>query len=92
LPLVLIGLAHQVMVPDVALPGGDDVPLAGNAVLELVLVPLLLLLLPLLLQPATASAPTAPTRAASCQLLMERFAEYLREDAPIILPPTRCSG
>jgi hypothetical protein len=91
LPLVLIGLAHQVMVPDVALPGADDDPLAGKAVLELELVPvppLLLLLPPLLLQLVRASAPTAPTSAASCQLLMERFAGDLREVAPTILPPT----
>ena len=73
MPLVLIGLAHQVMVPDVALPGAADVPLDGLVVVVPV-VPLLLLLLP---QPAAASAPTAPTRAASCQLRRERLAAYL---------------
>src|SRR5580700_11535803 len=65
LPLVLIGLAHQLTVPEVALPGADDDPPATGAVLPPV--PLLLLLLLLLLQPATASAPTAPARAASRQ-------------------------
>src|SRR5271168_787260 len=59
LPLVLIGLAHQLTVPDVALPAADDDPPATGAVLPPV--PLLLLVL-LLLQPATASAPTAPAR------------------------------
>src|SRR5271168_2764567 len=68
LPLVLIGLAHQLIVPDVALPGAVDVPLATDAVLLLVaLVPLLLLLL----QPAAVSAPTA-TRAPTCQVLVKR--------------------
>jgi hypothetical protein len=86
---VLIGLAHQSMVPDVALPGAVDDPLAGSAVLELlvlVLVPVLLLLL-LLLQPATASAPTDPARATSCQPLSRRD-EYPNDlcraiDAPL---------
>ena len=86
MPLVLIGLAHQLMVPDVALPGAADVPLDGSAVLVLVLRAAGLLLL-LLLQPATASAPTAPARAASCQPLSRRD-EYLTDlcraiDAPL---------
>jgi hypothetical protein len=80
LPLALIGLAHQLIVPDVAFPGADDDPLAGNAVLELELV--LVLLVVLLLQPDTASAPTRPGRAASCQLVTERLAAYLRDLAP----------
>jgi hypothetical protein len=54
-----------------------------------VVVPVLVLLL--LLQPAAASAPTAPTRAASCQLLMERRAAYLRDLARAMRPPT-CSS
>src|SRR5215469_14602153 len=54
LPLVLIGLAHQLTVPDVALPAADDEPPDTGALLVLVPVPLLLLLL---LQPAAASAP-----------------------------------
>src|SRR5690348_16025071 len=53
-PLVLIGLAHQVIDPD-ADPDAD-----GAAAGELVL--------PLLLQPATARAPATPARAASRQL------------------------
>jgi hypothetical protein len=32
-PLVLTGLAHQVMVPEVALPGADDGPPLTGAVL-----------------------------------------------------------
>ena len=35
-PLVLIGLAHQAMVPDVALPGAAEVPLDGLVVVVLV--------------------------------------------------------
>jgi hypothetical protein len=88
LALVVIGLAHQVIEPDVAVPGADDVPPDGAVVP--VLVPLLLLLL-LLLQPATASAPTAPTIAASCQLLMERRAACLRDFARAMRPPTYSS-
>ncbi len=40
---MLIGLAHQLMMPDVALPGADDEPPVTGAVL--LPVPLLLLLL-----------------------------------------------
>src|SRR5271156_4870294 len=69
-PLVLIGLAHQLIVPDGALPRATDVPRDGNAALELVVLAAGLLLL--LLQPATASAPAAPAMAASCQLLSRR--------------------
>ena len=83
-PLVLIGLAHQAMVPDVALPGAAEVPLDGLVVVVPV-VPLLLLLL-LLLQPAAAIAPTAPTRAASCQLRRERLAAYLLDLARAMCP------
>jgi hypothetical protein len=66
-PLVLIGLAHQLTVPDVALPGAAPAD-AGALALEVLTLPVLPLVL-LLLQPAAASAPTAPTRAANCQLL-----------------------
>jgi hypothetical protein len=90
LPLVLIGLAHQLMVPDVALPGADDDPLAGNAVLELVLVALLLLLL-LLLQPATARAPTAPAKPTSCQPLNRRD-EYPTDPCRVIHAPLPVDG
>jgi hypothetical protein len=89
LALLVIGLAHQVIEPDVALPAADDEPPAGAEAVP-VLVGLLLLLL-LLLQPAAASAPTAPTRVASCQLLMERLAAYLRDFARAMRPPTYSS-
>src|SRR5690348_13335786 len=79
LPPGLIGLADQVIVPDVALPGADDVPPAGKAVLLLVLPVPALLLLPLLLQPARAIAPAAPTTAVSCQPLRERLSGHLRD-------------
>jgi len=78
---VLIGLAHQAIVPDVALPGADDDPPAAGAVV-LPVVPLLLLLL----HPAAASAPTAPTRAASCQLRRERLVAYLLDLARAMCP------
>src|SRR6516165_249380 len=87
LALVVIGLAHQLMEPDVALPAGDDEPPAGaEAAPVLVAVGLLLLL-----QPAAASAPTAPTMTASCQVLMERRAAYLRDFARAMRPPTYSS-
>jgi hypothetical protein len=76
----LIGLADQVIVPDVALPGADDVPPAGALVLVLVLVlPAPPVVVPLLLQPARAIAPAAPTTAVSCQPLRERLPGYLRD-------------
>ena len=81
---MLIGLAHQLTVPDVALPAADDEPPDTGALL----VPVALVLGLLLLQPAAASAPTAPSRAANCHLLMERLAEYVRDVARAILPPT----
>jgi hypothetical protein len=85
LALLVIGLAHQVIEPDVAEPAAEDEPPAGaEAVPVLVVVGLLLLLL----QPAAASAPTAPSRAASCQLLTERLAAYLRDFARAMRPPT----
>jgi hypothetical protein len=84
LALLVIGLAHQVIEPDVALPAADDEPPAGAEAVP-VLVPVVVLLL---LQPAAASAPTAPTMAASCQLLMERLLAYLRDSARAMLPPT----
>src|SRR5215472_15778902 len=65
LPPALIGLAHQLIEPDVALPGADEEPPAGAPVLVPVLPVLGPLLLPLLLQPARASAPVTPTRAVS---------------------------
>src|SRR5690242_7818524 len=77
-PPGLIGLADQVIVPDVALPGADDVPPAGAPVLVPVL-PDGGLLVPLLLQPARAIAPAAPTTAVSCQPLRERLPGYLRD-------------
>jgi hypothetical protein len=88
LALVVIGLAHQLMEPDVALPGADDVPPAGAVALPPA-VPLVVVLL--LLQPAAASAPTAPTMTASCQVLMERRAAYLRDSARAMRPPTYSS-
>src|SRR4029078_11498500 len=51
-PLVLIGLAHQVIDPDLA-----PVPPAGELLLLLLLLPP-----PPLLQPATASTPATPAR------------------------------
>jgi hypothetical protein len=63
-PLVLIGLAHQLIEPDVADPLADAVPLAVGV---LVLPPPAALLLPLLLQPLKASAPATPAAAATCQ-------------------------
>src|SRR5215469_1386316 len=87
LALLVIGLAHQVIEPDVAVPAAEDEPPAGaEAVPVLVVVGLLLLL-----QPAAASAPTAPSRAASCQLLTERLAAYLRDFARAMRPPTYSS-
>jgi hypothetical protein len=85
LPLVLIGLAHQLMLPDVALPGADDDPPATGAVLPAV-APLLLLVL--LLQPATASAPTAPARAASCQPLGRALPGFLGDPEHVMSSPT----
>src|SRR6516162_8480631 len=91
LALVVIGLAHQLMEPDVALPAADDEPPAGAEALP-VLVPVLVAVgLLLLLQPAAASAPTAPTMTASCQVLMERRAAYLRDSARAMRPPTYSS-
>ncbi len=78
-----MGLADHTIEPDVALPGAADVLVDTGVVLLLVL-----LLLLLLLQPATASAPTAPTRAASCQLLRERLTADLRDLARAMCPPT----
>jgi hypothetical protein len=87
LALVVIGLAHQVIEPDVALPAAVEPP--ADAVAAPVVVPAVVPLgLLLLLQPATASAPTAPTMAASCQLLMERLLANLRDSALAMLPPT----
>src|SRR5262245_23206250 len=65
LALVVIGLAHQVIEPDVALPAALDVPPAGAVADPVPVLVLVVVLLLLLLQPAAASAPTAPTRAAS---------------------------
>ena len=71
-----------------ALPGADDVPPAGKAVLLLLLllvlllpVPLLLLL-PLLLQPARASAPATPTTAVRCQPRTGRLIDRSRTTCP----------
>jgi hypothetical protein len=83
---VLIGLAHQVMAPDVALPGADDDPPAAGAVL-----PLVPLLLVLLLQPATASAPTAPAKAASCQPLGRALPGFPGDPVRVMSSPTKSS-
>jgi hypothetical protein len=88
LALVVIGLAHQVIEPDVALPAALEAPPAGAVADPDPVLVLVVVLLLLLLQPAAASAPAAPTRAASCQLLTERPAACLREPARLILPPT----
>jgi hypothetical protein len=70
-PLVVIGLADHVIVP-VALPVADAVA------------PPLDELLPLLLHPARATAPTAPTTAVSCQPRRGRLPGYLRD--PMVPP------
>jgi hypothetical protein len=49
---------------------------------------LLGVLLLLLLQPAAASAPSAPSATAICQLLREPLAAYLRDLARAMCPPT----
>jgi hypothetical protein len=71
------------MLPDVADPEAVEVAPPVVPVL-LLLLPPLLLLLPPLLQPARATAPTAPTTAVSCQPRMGRLPGYLRD--PIIPP------
>jgi hypothetical protein len=93
LPLVLIGLAHQLIVPDVALPGADDDPPdTGGVLLPLLLaLPALLLLLELLPQPATASAPTAPARAASCQPRSRARPGFLGDPVLVMSSPTESS-
>jgi hypothetical protein len=77
-PAPAIGLADHTMLPDVADPEADEVALLPPVVPEL------LLLLPPLLQPARATAPTAPTTAVSCQPRMGRLPGYLRD--PIVPP------
>src|SRR6185437_1918346 len=72
-PAPAIGLADHTMLPDVADPEADEVALLPPVVPEL------LLLLPPLLQPARATAPTAPTTAVSCQPRMGRLPGYLRD-------------
>jgi len=76
-PAPAIGLADHTMLPDVADPEADEV--APPVVPEL-----LVLLLPPLLQPARATAPTAPTTAVSCQPRMGRLPGYLRD--PMVPP------
>ena len=81
------GLADHEIEPDVALPGADDAPLAGKAVLLLlVLPPAAALLLPLLPQPARTTTPAAPTIAVSCQPLTRRLPGDLRDP---IFPPLK---
>ncbi|MGH3183549.1 MAG: hypothetical protein ACRDOE_16845 [Streptosporangiaceae bacterium] len=78
-PLPAMGLADHTIVPEVAEPVADCVALVavdGDDVL-------------LLLQPATASAPTAPTRAVSCQPLTERLPGNLRDLALVMRPPLK---
>src|SRR6516162_1673512 len=74
-PLPAIGLADQTIEPDVPDPVADCVaPVPPGA------------LVPLLLQPARATAPAAPTTAASCQPLTWPLAGYLRDP---IFPPLK---
>jgi hypothetical protein len=79
-PLVLIGLAHQVIDPDAA-------PVAAAAG-ELLLLLLLLLLPPPLLQPATASTPATPARAASRQPRSGALPGFLGDPARAMSSPT----
>jgi hypothetical protein len=85
-PVPVSGLADHEIEPDVALPGADDAPLAGKAVLLLVLPPAAVLLLPLLPQPARTTTPAAPTIAVSCQPLTRRLTRDLRDP---IFPPLK---
>ena len=57
LALVVIGLAHQLIEPDVAEPAAEDVPPDGAVVVPVLV---LLLLLLLLLQPADGERPDRP--------------------------------
>jgi hypothetical protein len=75
-PLVLIGLAHQVIDPD-----ADPVAAAGEL--------LLLLLLPPLLQPTTASTPATPARAASRQPRSGALPGFLGDPARAMGSPTK---
>jgi hypothetical protein len=72
---VLIGLAHQVIDPD-----ADPVAAAGE---------LLLLLPPPLLQPATASTPATPARAASRQPRSGALPGFLGDPARAMGSPTK---
>jgi len=74
-PLVLIGLAHQVIDPD-----ADPVAAAGE---------LLLLLPPPLLQPTTASTPATPARAASRQPRSGALPGFLGDPARAMGSPTK---
>jgi hypothetical protein len=74
-PLVLIGLAHQVIDPD-----PDPVAAATGE--------LLLLLPPPLLQPATASTPATPARAASRQPRSGALPGFLGDPARAMSSPT----
>jgi len=74
-PLVLIGLAHQVIDPD-----ADPVAAAGE---------LLLLPPPPLLQPATASTPATPARAASRQTRSGALPGFLGDPARAMGSPTK---
>ena len=78
-PLPAMGLADHTIVPEVAEPVADCVALPPAAADVLLL----------LLQPARASAPTAPTRAVSCKLLTERLPGNLRDLALVMRPPLK---
>src|SRR5690348_8084544 len=83
-PLVLIGLAHQVIDPDADLDAdGADLDADGAAAGELVLPPLL--------QPATARAPATPARAASRQLRNRALPDFLGDPVRVIRFPTKSS-
>jgi hypothetical protein len=76
-PLVLIGLAHQVIDPDAA-----PVAAAAGELLLLLLPP------PPLLQPATASTPATPVRAASRQPRSRALPGFLGDPACAMVLPT----
>jgi hypothetical protein len=78
-PLVLIGLAHQVIDPD-----ADPVAAAGELLLLLLLLPP-----PPLLQPATASTPATPARAASRQTRSGALPGFLGDPARAMGSPTK---
>src|SRR5271167_1151315 len=80
-PLPAIGLADHTIVAEVADPVADCVALL------LLVAPLLAVDEELLLQPATPSAPTIPTRAVSCQPFRGRLPRWLIDLARFMRPP-----